>query len=83
MKHCLSEEENDEVDSDKRHTEADSEDDNNNKVLENDAIESQPMEAWHDDADKEVVEKKKVTKFSIRKWIGNLFGGCVRKNIES
>ena len=83
MKHCLSEEENDEVDSDKRHTEAASEDDNNNKVLENDAIESQPMEAWHDDADKEVVEKKKVTKFSIRKWIGNLFGGCVRKNIES
>ena len=83
MKHCLSEEENDDVDFDKRHTDAGSEDDNNNKVLENDAIESQPMEAWHDDADKEVVDKKKVTKFSIRKWIGNLFGGCVRKNIES
>ena len=83
MKHCLSEEENDDVDSDKRQTEADSEYDNNNKVLENDAIESQPMEAWRDDADTEVVEKKKVKKFSIRKWIGNLFGGCVRKNIES
>ena len=81
MKHCLSEEENDEVDSDKRHTEADSEDGNDNKVLENEATQFQPKEAWHDDTDN--VEKKNVKKFSIRKWIGSLFGGCVGKNIEN
>ena len=81
MKHCLSEEENDDVDSDKRHTEVHNGDANDNNVLENEATRVQPKEAWLDDADN--VEKKKVKKFSIRKWIGSLFGGCVGKNIES
>jgi len=81
VKHCLSEEDYADADSDKRHTEADSEDGNDNKVLENEATKFQPKEAWHDDADN--VEKKKAKKFSIRKWIGSLFGGCVGKNIES
>ena len=73
---CLSEEDYDDVDSNTRHSEVDNEDDNNNdtpfdpyafalKVLENEAAEIKPKEAWHDGvADNEVndddVEKKNV-----------------------
>ena len=59
------------------------------KVLENEAAEIKPKEAWPDgDADNEVsdidgVEKKNVKKFRIRKWFGRLFGGCVRINEDS
>ena len=69
MKLCLSEEDYDDVDYNTSHSEADSQDDNDNN---NEAIEFQPKEAWHDDADKEVndiddVEKKKGRKSRDRK----------------
>ena len=99
MKLCHSEEDYDEIASDTSHIVVEDENDNKDeipfdpyvfalKVLKNEAAEIKPKEAWHDDTDNEVndnddVEKKQVKKFSIRKWIGNLFGGCVRTNIES
>ena len=62
MKLCLSEEDYDDVDSNTRHSEVDSEDDNENKddkpfdpyafalkVLEHEAAEIKPKEAWHGD----------------------------------
>ena len=72
MKHCLSEEDYDDVDYNTSHSEADSQDDNDNK---NEAIEFQPKEAWHDDADNEVndidvVDKKNDRKSRVRKWFG-------------
>jgi len=92
VKHCLSEKDYDDVDSDKRHTEVD--DDNKDetpfdqyavaiKVLTNEATVTPPKEAWHDDADNEGNDndgKKKVKTSSVRKWFRRLFGGCVRKN---
>ena len=98
MKLCLSEEDYDDVDSNTRHSEVDSEDDNENKddkpfdpyafalkVLEHEAAEIKPKEAWHGDVaenevnDNGVAEKKKVKTSRVRKWFGRLFGGCVRK----
>ena len=79
MKHCLSEEDYNDVDSDIRHSDVDNEDDTDN-------TDYTPFDPYAFDLkvnDNDVVEKKKVKKFSIRKWIGNLFEGCVRKNIES
>jgi len=100
VKHCLSEGDYDDVASDTSHSEANNDNLNKNdtpfdhyafalKVLENEAAEIKPKEAWHDgDAenevnDNDVVEKKNVKKFSIRKWFGRLFGGCVRTNEDS
>ena len=89
VKHCLSEGDYDDVASDTSHNEANNDNLNKNdtpfdryafalKVLENEAAEIKPKEAWHDgDAenevnDNDVVEKKNVKKFSIRKWFGRL-----------